>query len=77
MAVRTPIEYTEGMYFITFTCHDWLPLFQMTNSYDAVYKWFNHLATKGHYVKGYVIMPNHLHVIINFGTSEKSINNNR
>lgn len=74
MAVRTPIENTEDLYFITFTCQHWLPLFQITNGYDTVYKWFDHLETKGHYVKGYVIMPNHLHVIINFGASEKSIN---
>ncbi|GAC1382919.1 MAG: hypothetical protein NVSMB45_09620 [Ginsengibacter sp.] len=74
MAVRTPIENTEGLYFITFTCQHWLPLFQITVGYDTVYKWFDHLSTKGHYVKGYVIMPNHLHVIINFAASEKSIN---
>ena len=74
MAVKTPIEHTEGMYFITFTCGQWLPLFQITNTYDAVYKWFDYLRTKGHHIKGYVIMPNHLHVLIDFGTSEKNIN---
>ncbi len=74
MAVRTPIEHTEEMYFITFTCQHWIPSFEITNSYDTVYKWFNHLSTKGHHVKGYVSMPNHLHVIIDFGTSKKNIN---
>ncbi len=74
MAVKTPIDYTEGMYFITFTCQDWLSLFEITKSYDKVYKWFDHLKTKGHYVKGYVIMPNHLHALIDFGISVKSIN---
>lgn len=62
------------MYFITFTCQHWLPLFEITNSYDTVYKWFDHLSTKGHKLKGYVIMPNHLHVLIDFGASEKNIN---
>ena len=74
MAVKTPIEHTEGMYFITFTCKHWLPLFEITNSYDTVYKWFEYLDTKVHKVKGYVIMPNHLHALIDFGTSEKRIN---
>ena len=74
MAVKTPIDYTEGMYFITFTCQDWLSLFEITNSYDTVYKWFDNLKAKEHYIKGYVIMPNHLHALIDFGISTKSIN---
>jgi REP element-mobilizing transposase RayT len=74
MAVKTPIEFAEGMYFITFTCKHWLPLFEITNSYDTVYKWFDYLNTKGHKVKGYVIMPNHLHTLIDFDVSEKNIN---
>ncbi len=74
MAIKTPIEFTKGMYFITFTCQNWLSLFQITNSYVTVYKWFDYLYTKGHKVKGYVIMPNHLHALIDFGASEKKIN---
>ena len=74
MAVKTPIEHTEGMYFITFTCQHWISLFEITNSYDIVYKWFNYLKLKGHNVKGYVIMPNHLHALIDFSSCEKSIN---
>ncbi len=74
MAVKTPVEYTEGMYFITFTCQNWLPLFEITNSYDTVYKWFDYLKTKGHHVRGHVIMPNHLHGLIDFSVSAKSIN---
>ncbi len=60
MAVKTPVDYVEGMYFITFTCQDWLPLFQITNSYVTVYKWFDYFRTTGYHVRGYVIMPNHL-----------------
>ncbi|MEO6455590.1 MAG: hypothetical protein ABIN97_16030 [Ginsengibacter sp.] len=45
--------YTEGKYFITFTCQDWLSLFEITNSYNAVYKWFDYLKTKGHLIKSY------------------------
>jgi hypothetical protein len=40
------------IYFITFTCKDWQPLFEPTQSYDAVYKWFNHLKSKGHFISG-------------------------
>ncbi len=74
MAVKTLVDYAEGIDFITFTCHDWLPLFEMTKSYDTVYKWFDYLKTKGHHVRGYVIMPNHLHVLIDFRFAAKSIN---
>lgn len=35
---------------------------------------FDHLKSKGHYAKAYVIMPNHLHVLIDFSNSFKSIN---
>ena len=59
MAIRTPVEQTEGLYFITFTCCQWLPLFEITNGYDTIYKWFDYLKSKNHFVKGYVIMPNH------------------
>lgn len=66
MAVRTSIDNTEGIYFITFTRHQWRPLFEITKGYDSVYKWFDYLKSKGHNVKGYVIMPNHLHVLIDY-----------
>jgi hypothetical protein len=78
MASRTPIEQTEGLYFITFTCCHWLPLFEIVEGYDTAYKWFDYLKMKNHYVKGYVPiaigMPNHLHVLIDFSASCKSIN---
>ena len=74
MAIRTPVEQTEGLHFITFTCCQWLPLFEITNGYDTIYKWFDYLKSKNHFVKGYVIMPNHLHVLMEFSSSEKSIN---
>ena len=72
--VRRDIPYNEGLYFITFTCHQWLPLIDYTNSYDVVYRWFDYLKTKNHDIIGYVIMPNHLHVMISFSKTEKSIN---
>ena len=74
MPVKQPIPYNYGIFFITATCHDWLPLIEQTNSYDSVYKWFDHLKSKGHYVVGYIIMPNHLHALIGFQNTGKSIN---
>ena len=74
MPVRREIPYNEGLYFITFTCYKWLPLIEITNSYEIVYRWFDYLKTQNHHVVGYVIMPNHIHVMISFSKTEKSIN---
>jgi putative transposase len=68
-------QHSNCIYFITFTCYKWLPLFQLTNAYDTVYKWFDHLNSNNIHVMGYVIMPNHLHVLIYFPKMEKSLNN--
>ena len=74
MSVRRAIIEKDGIYFITFTCKNWLPLFELTNSYDVVYKWCDHLKENGHYITGYVILPNHLHVLIGFKALTQSIN---
>jgi len=74
MPVRREIPYDEGLYFVTFTCYKWIPLFEYTNGYDIVYAWFDYLKTQGHDIIGYVIMPNHLHVMISFSQTKKSIN---
>ena len=37
-------------------------------------KWFDHLKSKGHKIVGYVIMPNHLHVLIGFIKTDQTIN---
>jgi REP element-mobilizing transposase RayT len=73
--VRKEIAEYNGLYFITFTCARWLNLFEVSQSYDAVYKWFDYLKDKGHYIIGYVIMPNHIHALIAFrNTQGQSIN---
>lgn len=74
MPVRTTIPYNSGLYFITFTCYKWLPLIAQTNGYDLVYKWFDFLRAQNHAVVGYVIMPNHVHVMIDFSESAKKLN---
>jgi REP element-mobilizing transposase RayT len=67
MAIRYHHSNIYAMYYCTFTCCDWIPLFQISNTYDNVYNWFKVLQEKyrGNVV-AFVIMPNHLHVIIYF-----------
>lgn len=74
MPVRRFIKENNGIYFITITCARWLRLFEMVNAYDVVYKWFDYLKSKGHFISAYVIMPNHLHVLIAFRNTDKPIN---
>jgi len=74
MSIKREVKETNGIYFFTFTNLCWLHLFEITNSYDAVYKWFDYLNMKGHFITGYVIMPNHLHGLVGFSNTSKSIN---
>jgi hypothetical protein len=39
-----------------------------------VYNWFNVLKQNSHYIVGYTIMTNHVHAIIAFHNTEKTIN---
>ncbi len=39
VSVHTP-KYKEGIYFITFTCHRWLPLIDISDGYSSVYRFF-------------------------------------
>ena len=73
MALHKKIN-QPGIYFITFTCYSWLPLIELTNAYDLVYDWFELLYDKGHEVTGFVIMPNHLHMLLHYSGGEKSLN---
>ena len=50
-------------------------LIDKVNGYDIVYKWFDYLKEQGHFINAFVIMPNHVHVIISFIETEQSINN--
>lgn len=64
----------NSFYFITFTCYKWLQLFKEADAYDAVYKWFDHLYKNNIYVIGYVIMPNHVHVLLYLPEMPKTLN---
>ena len=74
MPVKVSINEPSGTYFITFTCINWLPLIQLASAYDATYKWFDSLVKNGHFISGFVIMPNHVHALISFKNTGQSIN---
>jgi hypothetical protein len=63
-----------GIYYLTFTCYHWLPLIECTSSYQVIYKWFSILTLKGHAVLGYIIMPNHVHMVLYFAGGTQSLN---
>ena len=62
------------MFFITFTCYQWLSLIDKVNGYEIIYKWFDHLKSNDHFINGHVIMPNHVHALITFIDTTQSIN---
>ncbi len=74
MPVKRIIPYNSGIFFITFTCYRWIPLIDKINGYKIIYNWFDHLKANGHFINGYVIMPNHIHVLISFINTKQSIN---
>jgi hypothetical protein len=40
MAIETAVD-KKGIYFITFTFHNWLPLIEVADAYDDVYQFFD------------------------------------
>ena len=74
MPVRKLIPEKDGVYFFTFTCARWLSLFHIADGYRCVYKWFDVLIKNEHYIIGYAIMPNHVHAIVAFRNTDKTIN---
>ncbi len=74
MAVKYKHSDVYSMYFCTFTCYEWMHLFEMTNSYDIVYSWFNILKKGKIEVVGYVNMPNHVHCILYFPEAGFNLN---
>src|SRR5882672_3829806 len=74
MAIKLNQLEKQQTYFCTFTCLDWLPLFEITKLHDNIYKWFNILISKKHQISGFVIMPNHIHLLIHVSESNSTIN---
>ena len=73
MAVHKTIE-RYGIYFITFTCYKWFHLIELTKAYNEVYKFFEILRQNGYPVLGYVIMPNHVHLLLYFEKKDQTLN---
>ncbi|UBM59153.1 hypothetical protein LAG90_00575 [Marinilongibacter aquaticus] len=63
----------EALFFITFTCYKWQNLFEITDCYDSVYKWFAYMKTQGILTAGFVILPNHLHALIYLPAKAKGL----
>ena len=64
MSVKKKHYEVDTFYFITFTCLKWNELFEITSLYDNIYSWFEKLEQAGVNNCGYVIMPNHLHLLV-------------
>ena len=73
MSIHTPVR-QRGVYFITFTCFNWFPLIEVTNGYDLVYNFFDVLKENGNDVLGFVIMPNHVHLLLHYTNTKPSLN---
>jgi REP element-mobilizing transposase RayT len=74
MAIKRSIAQRSGLYYITFTCCSWIPLFELIEAYDLIYKQLDKLKDEGHHVIGYVIMPDHLHLVVRFNECGVKIN---
>ena len=51
-----------------------IPFKGYTKAYDLVYNWFDILVSANHAITGYVIMPNHLHMLLYFAGAIQSLN---
>src|SRR5687768_5086408 len=74
MSLHTLHSEINEIYFCTVTCYKWLPLFEETQTYRSVYRSFDHLKHDGCLLLGYVIMPNHFHVLLYPTHSGTSLN---
>ena len=64
----------EAFYFVTFTCFKWLPLIEITSLYEYMKGWSNQLSKRGVKLSGYVIMPNHIHLLVYVEDSYRGLN---
>ncbi len=73
--IRTRHDLTEKTWFITFTCYQWIPLFDIANAYHSVYKWIKYIDDN-YRIKtmAFVIMLNHVHIVIQLPDSVTNLN---
>lgn len=54
----------DSFYFVTFTCYKWLTLIDETALYDYIPISFAELRKRHVNICGFVIMPNHIHLLL-------------
>ena len=65
MALAYSIRNQQGVYFVTFTVHQWVDVFTRQCYTDILLESIQYCqANKGLYVYGWVIMSNHCHLIL-------------
>ncbi|MGF7082086.1 transposase [Mucilaginibacter sp. UYCu711] len=75
MATRTLHDTTEQTWFVTFTCHSWIALFEIASAYHIVYNWLDFIAgTYNINTLAFVIMPNHVHLLLQVNDSTINLN---
>jgi REP element-mobilizing transposase RayT len=74
MSIKTLHHLPNELYFYTFTCTNWLSLFEITQSYDEVYKWLTIAYEKKFRTCAFVIMPNHFHYIMATPSRKANLN---
>lgn len=67
-------ETKSAFYFVTFTCHKWLPLIDEAKLYSYLPSWIEQLDKRGLKTCGFVAMPNHLHFVIYVEEKSKGVN---
>lgn len=74
MPTHTQQKETGVVFFITVTCYNWIPLFEITDFYQEIYKWFDIVKSKDNEINGYVLMPNHFHALVYLNEKSAPIN---
>ncbi|MFH1822765.1 MAG: transposase [Patescibacteria group bacterium] len=75
MAVREKTQFIpDQIYYITFTILGWKKIFINDKYCNLVYQWFNYMKSNyDNKIYGYVIMPNHIHVLIKITNKSKKL----
>jgi REP element-mobilizing transposase RayT len=75
MATRTLHDSSEQTWFVTFTCHSWISLIEITSGYQIVYDWLK-LIEDNYNIKtfAFVIMPNHIHLLLQLNDEKVNLN---
>ncbi|WP_413669399.1 transposase [Mucilaginibacter sp. Mucisp86] len=75
MATHTLHNDQGETWFITFTCYNWIPLFEITQSYNILYGWLKFIAERYQVqTHAFVLMPNHVHLIHKMPDTEVDLN---